>query len=69
MKISEIMTSDVEVVTPEQPIQEAARLMLQVDAGVMPVRRATGWSAWSPTATSPFAAWRRGVGQTLPCAT
>ena len=38
MKISEIMTSDVEVVTPEQPMQEAARLMLQVDAGVMPVR-------------------------------
>ena len=38
MKISEIMTSDVEVVTPEQPMREAARLMLQVDAGVMPVR-------------------------------
>lgn len=38
MKISEIMTSDVQVVTPEQPIQEAARLMLQVDAGVVPVQ-------------------------------
>jgi CBS domain-containing protein len=38
MKISEIMTSDVEVVTPEQPMQEAARLMLQADAGVVPVQ-------------------------------
>ena len=38
MKISEIMTSDVEVVTPEQPMQEAARLMLRVDAGAVPVQ-------------------------------
>jgi CBS domain-containing protein len=38
MKISEIMTSDLEVVTPEQPMQEAARLMLQADAGVVPVQ-------------------------------
>jgi CBS domain-containing protein len=38
MKISEIMTSDVEVVTPEQPMQQAARLMLQIDAGVVPVQ-------------------------------
>jgi CBS domain-containing protein len=38
MKISEIMTSDVEVVSPEQPMQEAARLMLQADAGVVPVQ-------------------------------
>lgn len=38
MKISEIMTSDVEVVTPEQPMQQAARLMLRIDAGVVPVQ-------------------------------
>jgi short-subunit dehydrogenase/CBS domain-containing protein len=38
MKVSEIMTSGVEVVSPEQPIQEAARLMLQADAGVVPVQ-------------------------------
>lgn len=38
MKISEIMTSEVEVVNPEQPIQEAARLMLQADAGIVPVQ-------------------------------
>ena len=38
MKVSEIMTSNPEVVTPEQPIQEAARLMLSADAGVVPVQ-------------------------------
>jgi CBS domain-containing protein len=38
MKVSEIMTSDLEVVSPQQPIQEAARLMLQADAGVVPVQ-------------------------------
>jgi CBS domain-containing protein len=37
MKIAECMTSDVEVVTPEQPIREAAQLMLRNDAGAMPV--------------------------------
>jgi CBS domain-containing protein len=38
MKVSEIMTSDVEVVTPEQPVQEAAQLMLRADAGIVPVQ-------------------------------
>jgi CBS domain-containing protein len=38
MKVSEIMTSELEVVTPEQSIQDAARLMLQADAGVVPVQ-------------------------------
>jgi CBS domain-containing protein len=37
MKVSECMTSDVEVVTPDQPIREAAQFMLRTDAGVMPV--------------------------------
>jgi CBS domain-containing protein len=31
------MSSDVQVVKPEQPIQEAAQFMLSEDAGVMPV--------------------------------
>ena len=38
MKIAEIMSSDVQVVTPEQPIQEAARLMVAGDTGALPVR-------------------------------
>ena len=37
MKIAECMTQDIEIVTPDQPIQEAAQFMLRADAGVMPV--------------------------------
>ena len=37
MKISECMTSDVETVSPEQPIREAAQFMLRADTGVLPV--------------------------------
>ena len=37
MKVSECMSSDVEVVTPEQSIREAAQFMLRADAGAMPV--------------------------------
>jgi CBS domain-containing protein len=38
MKVSEIMSSDVQVVSPEQPIQEAARLMMDGDTGALPVQ-------------------------------
>ena len=37
MKISECMSRDVQVVQPDQPIQEAAQFMLRTDAGSMPV--------------------------------
>ncbi|HYD38841.1 MAG TPA: CBS domain-containing protein [Allosphingosinicella sp.] len=37
MKIAECMTAEVETVTPDQPISEAARFMLRADAGAMPV--------------------------------
>ena len=37
MKVSECMTAEVETVTPEQPISEAAQLMLRADTGVLPV--------------------------------
>lgn len=37
MKVAEIMSSDVQVINPEQPIQEAARLMVDADTGVLPV--------------------------------
>jgi CBS domain-containing protein len=37
MKIAECMTAEVEVVTPDQPIREAAQFMLRSDAGAMPV--------------------------------
>lgn len=37
MKVSELMTSNVETVKPDQPIREAAQFMLREDAGAMPV--------------------------------
>ncbi|HEX9947240.1 MAG TPA: CBS domain-containing protein [Allosphingosinicella sp.] len=38
MKVTEFMSSDVETVSPDQPIQEAAQFMLRADAGAMPVK-------------------------------
>ena len=37
MKISEVMTTDVETVTADQSAREAAKFMLRVEAGSMPV--------------------------------
>lgn len=37
MKISEVMTSDVETIRPDQTAQDAARFMLKADAGSIPV--------------------------------
>jgi CBS domain-containing protein len=37
MKIAEVMTPNPQVVSPEQPIQEAARQMLEADTGSIPI--------------------------------
>jgi CBS domain-containing protein len=37
MKVSEVMTRDVQTVRPDQPVQEAASFMLSNDAGSIPV--------------------------------
>ena len=37
MKVSEVMTSDVQTVSPDQRVQEAASFMLNADAGSIPV--------------------------------
>ena len=37
MKISEVMTRDVQTIQPDQTAQEAARFMLSADAGSIPV--------------------------------
>lgn len=37
MKVSEVMTRDVQTVRPDQPVQEAASFMLSADAGSIPV--------------------------------
>ena len=37
MKVSDAMSRDVQVVSPEQSIRDAARTMASIDAGVLPV--------------------------------
>jgi CBS domain-containing protein len=37
MKVSETMTRDVRVASPNDSIQQAARMMAEIDAGVLPV--------------------------------
>jgi CBS domain-containing protein len=37
MKVSEVMTRDVQTIRPDQPVQEAASFMLNTDAGSIPV--------------------------------
>jgi CBS domain-containing protein len=37
MKVSEVMTREVQTVQPDQPVQEAAGFMLSTDAGSIPV--------------------------------
>jgi len=37
MQVSEAMTNDVKIASPNQSIRDAARLMAQIDAGVLPV--------------------------------
>jgi CBS domain-containing protein len=37
MKVSEIMTRDVRVASPNETLQQAAKLMASLDAGVLPV--------------------------------
>jgi CBS domain-containing protein len=38
MKVREVMTRDVRLIEPTQTIREAARLMAELDTGIMPVR-------------------------------
>ncbi len=45
MKVSEVMTRDVQTVRPIDPSQQAAYLMLSADAGSNPLPRETASSA------------------------
>ena len=42
MKVSEVMTRDVRLIEPTQTIRDAAKLMAELDAGIMPVREEIG---------------------------
>jgi CBS domain-containing protein len=37
MQVNEVMSSDVNIASPQQTIREAARMMAKIDAGVLPV--------------------------------
>jgi CBS domain-containing protein len=37
MQISEIMSTDIKIASPKQTIQDAARMMADIDAGAIPV--------------------------------
>ena len=37
MKVSEVMTPDVRIASPEQTLEHAAQIMGEIDAGVLPV--------------------------------
>jgi CBS domain-containing protein len=37
MRVNEAMTNDVRIARPDQTIRDAARMMMQIDAGVLPV--------------------------------
>ena len=37
MLVHEVMSTDVQLINPDQPIREAARIMAAIDAGVLPV--------------------------------
>jgi CBS domain-containing protein len=39
MNVSDVMTRDVEVATPEQSIRDAAQLMVKIDVGTVPVAK------------------------------
>ena len=39
MKISDVMTTDIETVSPDQTAREAASFMLSADTGSIPVMR------------------------------
>jgi CBS domain-containing protein len=38
MKVSDVMTRDVQLIEPTQTIRDAAKLMADMDAGIMPIR-------------------------------
>lgn len=37
MKVSEVMTRNVRVTNPDETIQDAAKIMAEIDAGIIPV--------------------------------
>jgi CBS domain-containing protein len=38
MRVSEAMTRDVRLATPDETIEDAAKMMAEIDAGILPFR-------------------------------
>jgi CBS domain-containing protein len=68
MKVTEFMSQDVETVSPDQPIQEAARFMLRADAGAMPVREGERLIGMVTDRDIAVRGVAEGLARTLPCA-
>lgn len=39
MKVKDVMTTEVQLTNPDQTIREAAQMMIEIDAGVLPVAK------------------------------
>jgi len=59
MKVSEAMTRDVRVASPNESIRDAARIMAEIDAGALPVGENDRLVGSSPTAISRSARSRK----------
>ncbi len=59
MKVSDVMTRDVRLIESTETIQEAARLMAEIDTGIMPVREGDRLVGMITTGTSPCRLWPR----------
>jgi predicted transcriptional regulator len=63
MQVSELMTRKVRVVSPNVTIQHAAKIMADIDVGVVPVGEEDHLIGISRTAISPSAELRKARGQ------
>ena len=56
MKVSQLMTRDVEIASPHETLEHVAKIMASLDAGIVPVGENDKLIGMITDATSPFAA-------------
>jgi CBS domain-containing protein len=72
MKISSVMSKDVQLTKPDDTLRSAATLMKEIDAGLLPVTEndeLVGMITDRDIATLPSGMWLRGRGRTPKSAT
>ena len=68
--IHDLMTSNPSTIEPDKTVADAAKLMRDEDAGLIPIVEGQKLAERSPTATSRSASWRRArIRSRAPCAT